>query len=200
MCAGLIGLRRDVVTRASIHTVGLLAMHHIYSSEKKQCIETFAPQHDLTGWYLYGKPGFVVVEGRAESVGTYIRKIRRLRWQMCMPMGRIARVHVVDGTLPPWAQPQDLKSLVPVPLEHYLVHAPRSNPEASSHDGVEAHVPFLASQRLWNTFLQADSPNELEAQLRVSGLSVAWTLLNQGFRHAKVPPPLQFTDPGTTGL
>jgi hypothetical protein len=90
--------------KASRHTVGLLAMHHIYCPTKRDHIETRALQHDLSGMYLYGKPGMVVVEGNVDAVGQYIRFIRGLRWQACVCMGRVARVYHVDETLPAWEQ------------------------------------------------------------------------------------------------
>jgi hypothetical protein len=162
---------------ASPHTVGLLAMHHIYDSTKKEHIEARAPQGDLTGRYLYGKPGMVVGEGAPDAVGRYIRFIRSLRWQACVCMGRIARTHEVDPSLPHWEQPVQLDCFIDVPAEHFTL---------DGGDTVAAHP----SERLWSSFDQIASPDALEDELAERGITLAWQLLNRGFRDAHLPPPV----------
>lgn len=68
--------------------VGLMAMHHIYCSEKKACILDSAGEYNLRGLYQFGKPGRVVIEGDEESVRKYIRAVSRCgHWQICKDMG-----------------------------------------------------------------------------------------------------------------
>lgn len=67
-----------------------LAMHHIYDETKKAAIVGYAASHNLRGLYLFGKPGRVVVEGRTADVRQYERTIRKMRWQKCVVMGRVA--------------------------------------------------------------------------------------------------------------
>jgi hypothetical protein len=66
----------------------VLAMHHIYSSEKKGVIEDCAHIMGITGLYLYGKPGRVIAEGESKDIAAYESEIRRLRWSRCCTMGR----------------------------------------------------------------------------------------------------------------
>jgi len=66
-----------------------MAMHHIYSPHKRQCIVEFASAMDLTGVYLFGKPGRVVVEGLSVNIRKYETKMRRLRWSNMKVMGRL---------------------------------------------------------------------------------------------------------------
>jgi hypothetical protein len=159
--------------KASRHTVGLLAMHHIYCPTKRDHIETRALQHDLSGLYLYGKPGMVVVEGNVDAVGQYIRFIRGLRWQACVCMGRVARIYHVDETLPAWKQEHTTDALIPVPVEHHVVH----------------DSPVPAADRLWRDFQPVTTVEEMKQSLTAVGMSVAWTLLTREFRNAKLPPP-----------
>ena len=71
-----------------VYEVSGLAMHHIYNSEKKYCVQQYAS--GLRGLYLFGKPGRVVVEGPKDVVRRYEHNIKRLRWQKCMVMGRMS--------------------------------------------------------------------------------------------------------------
>jgi len=75
--------------------ISVLAMHHIYSDEKKQCITGFAAQLGLQGLYLYGKPGRVIIEGPSRDVREYEHEIRRLKWSKCVVLGRVS-----EGTIP----------------------------------------------------------------------------------------------------
>ena len=66
--------------------LGLLAMHHIYCPTKRQCIVELAELRALSGLYLFGKPGRVVVEGERVAVRDYIESVRAMRWQKCAEM------------------------------------------------------------------------------------------------------------------
>lgn len=59
-----------------------LAMHHIYCDRKKAFMEDEARRLGLSGIFLYGKPGRVVVEGAsAETVARFASQVTGLRWQ-----------------------------------------------------------------------------------------------------------------------
>ena len=78
-CSGVIGAEGTVLICG-------LSMHHIYAESKIEAIESAARSSSLTGLYLLGKPGRVVVEGRPEDVRTYVSMICRMRWQKCAVM------------------------------------------------------------------------------------------------------------------
>lgn len=65
-----------------------IAMHHIYCESKKAFILDRAQELKLRGFYVFGKPGRVVVEGETDSVLRYERDLRCLRWQKIQVMGR----------------------------------------------------------------------------------------------------------------
>lgn len=62
------------------HVVGL-SSHHIYNDEKKHYIILEAVNRNLSGVYLFGKPGRIVVEGNQDDVRRYSAEIRSWRWQ-----------------------------------------------------------------------------------------------------------------------
>lgn len=66
-----------------------ISMHHIYCDRKKGFIVDRAQELCLGGFYLFGKPGRVVVEGDHNKVLRYERDLRCLRWQKIQVMGRI---------------------------------------------------------------------------------------------------------------
>lgn len=70
--------------------ISVMAMHHIYCEKKKGVIIDEAMVLRLGGCYAFGKPGRVIVEGRAGNVLRYERNLRGLRWQKMQVMGRIA--------------------------------------------------------------------------------------------------------------
>lgn len=55
--------------------------HHIFSSEKRKCINQWAEQLNLTGFYMPGKPGIICVEGDRGNVQSYCAKLRSVPWQ-----------------------------------------------------------------------------------------------------------------------
>ena len=69
-------------------TISVMSMHHIYCETKKEVIVQKAEELSLTGLFVFGKPGAVVVEGTAESIDEYERSLRRLRWQKFQVQGR----------------------------------------------------------------------------------------------------------------
>eukprot|EP00759_Apiculatamorpha_spiralis_P012110 PhF_6_TR19190/c0_g1_i2/m.28222 len=77
-------------------TIMVLAMHHIYSTEKKGYIQSGVQEGNLTGVYLYGRPGRVVVEGCTREVDEYEALIRSLRWSRCCTMGKKVYELIVD--------------------------------------------------------------------------------------------------------
>jgi hypothetical protein len=81
----------DQTRRRKDFVVSGLAMHHIYCSEKKEAIVQFTSSANptLRGLYLFGKPGRVVIEGLEADVLTYEMKLKKMRWQKIMVMGRV---------------------------------------------------------------------------------------------------------------
>eukprot|EP00922_Rhytidocystis_sp_ex-Travisia-forbesii_P046625 GHVS01069485.1.p1 GENE.GHVS01069485.1~~GHVS01069485.1.p1 ORF type:complete len:239 (-),score=10.22 GHVS01069485.1:256-972(-) len=61
--------------------ISILYFHHIYNPKKRLSVKEFALRRDLSGIYLFGKPGRVLVEGSLENVEEYVKAIKRLRWQ-----------------------------------------------------------------------------------------------------------------------
>jgi len=55
--------------------------HHIYSQTKRKNMIALGSEFDLTGFTKAGKPGVVVVEGTAENVKEFWRKVRSWNWQ-----------------------------------------------------------------------------------------------------------------------
>ena len=77
--------------------VGMLAMHHIYCTNKIAFIEGRSKEMDLVGVKLYGKPGRVLVEGDTEAaVRKYLGDVRKLRWSKCVEMGVFPVEEVMD--------------------------------------------------------------------------------------------------------
>eukprot|EP00746_Dinoflagellata_sp_MGD_P032513 gnl/MRDRNA2_/MRDRNA2_17741_c0_seq1.p1 gnl/MRDRNA2_/MRDRNA2_17741_c0~~gnl/MRDRNA2_/MRDRNA2_17741_c0_seq1.p1 ORF type:complete len:171 (-),score=24.95 gnl/MRDRNA2_/MRDRNA2_17741_c0_seq1:64-576(-) len=58
-------------------------MHHIYNDKKKRFIKKRARQLQLTGLYLFGKPGRILLEGDASAVDDFLHDVKRLPWQIC---------------------------------------------------------------------------------------------------------------------
>jgi hypothetical protein len=69
-----------------------LWFHHIYNAAKRRTIADVAGELAVTGFCMPGKPGVVVAEGAAASVGEFCRRIRRLPWQ------HVASRYVEDDT------------------------------------------------------------------------------------------------------
>jgi len=55
--------------------------HHIYSQTKRKNMIALGSEFDLTGFTKAGKPGVVVVEGTADNVKEFWRKVRSWNWQ-----------------------------------------------------------------------------------------------------------------------
>eukprot|EP00747_Dinoflagellata_sp_TGD_P065964 gnl/TRDRNA2_/TRDRNA2_154591_c0_seq1.p1 gnl/TRDRNA2_/TRDRNA2_154591_c0~~gnl/TRDRNA2_/TRDRNA2_154591_c0_seq1.p1 ORF type:complete len:149 (+),score=24.07 gnl/TRDRNA2_/TRDRNA2_154591_c0_seq1:64-510(+) len=64
-------------------SVASLYMHHIYNDQKKRFIRKEARRLGLTGLYLWGKPGRVLVEGDSRAVIEFVESVKGLRWQVC---------------------------------------------------------------------------------------------------------------------
>eukprot|EP00922_Rhytidocystis_sp_ex-Travisia-forbesii_P046624 GHVS01069483.1.p1 GENE.GHVS01069483.1~~GHVS01069483.1.p1 ORF type:complete len:212 (-),score=32.37 GHVS01069483.1:450-1085(-) len=64
-----------------VNRISVLYFHHIYNPKKRAAVKEFAVRRDLSGIYLFGKPGRVLVEGSLENVEEYVKAIKRLRWQ-----------------------------------------------------------------------------------------------------------------------
>ncbi len=64
----------------------IISSHHIYNDEKKEYIVLEATNRDLSGVYLFGKPGRIVVEGSEEAVRSYSKEVRSWPWQRCSEM------------------------------------------------------------------------------------------------------------------
>ena len=77
--------------------VCIIASHHIYNSEKKEYIVLEAINRDLSGCYLFGKPGRIIVEGELSAVRSYSREIRSWRWQKIIEMADVMPSHVWLG-------------------------------------------------------------------------------------------------------
>ena len=58
-----------------------LYMHHIYSKTKRRNILSIAPELDLTGFCLPGKPGVVCVEGDVRRTKEFYSTLRRWNWK-----------------------------------------------------------------------------------------------------------------------
>ena len=58
-----------------------LYMHHIYSKTKRRNILSIAPELDLTGFCLPGKPGVVCVEGDVRRTKEFYSILRRWNWK-----------------------------------------------------------------------------------------------------------------------
>ena len=56
-------------------------IHHIYSKDKRRCIQKWAGDLGLTGFLMPGKPGLVHVEGEEKSVNDYYDRLKGLNWQ-----------------------------------------------------------------------------------------------------------------------
>jgi hypothetical protein len=76
-------------TNSATYLVSGIAMHHIYCDRKKAYIVDRAQALMLGGYYVFGKPGRVVVEGERDNVLRYERDLRCLRWQKIQVMGRV---------------------------------------------------------------------------------------------------------------
>jgi hypothetical protein len=85
-----------VKPRHSPFHIGCLAMHHIYAESKKEEIERLSGTYNITGLYLYGKPGRVVFEGLPDDVTRYDRGVRKMHWQKCKFMGRVVVLNAVE--------------------------------------------------------------------------------------------------------
>ena len=56
-------------------------MHHIYSKDKRRCIQNWAGDLGLTGFLMPGKPGVVHIEGGKRNVDEYYDRLKGLNWQ-----------------------------------------------------------------------------------------------------------------------
>jgi hypothetical protein len=65
----------------------LIYFHHIKSSFKKRDIVDYAAELSLGGLWKEGFPGVIIIEGNAEDVYEYIRRLQRLRWQHMVVRG-----------------------------------------------------------------------------------------------------------------
>jgi len=83
---------RHLSTGSSSAALQLVAMHfhHIYNARKKDAITSLADEHGLTGVYLFGKPGRVIIEGEEARVQQWVREIKQLRWQQAVMRVRVA--------------------------------------------------------------------------------------------------------------
>ncbi|KAK6530847.1 RWD domain containing [Arthrobotrys megalospora] len=55
--------------------------HHIRSKIKRKSIRTLAESMDIRGVCKHGYPGFLYVEGEESSIKTYVKEIKRMKWQ-----------------------------------------------------------------------------------------------------------------------
>jgi len=55
--------------------------HHIYSQSKKRDMLHWSKELDVGGFYVPGKPGFILLEGPGEAVADLVRRLHRLPWQ-----------------------------------------------------------------------------------------------------------------------
>eukprot|EP00922_Rhytidocystis_sp_ex-Travisia-forbesii_P019133 GHVS01028378.1.p1 GENE.GHVS01028378.1~~GHVS01028378.1.p1 ORF type:complete len:212 (+),score=31.39 GHVS01028378.1:171-806(+) len=61
--------------------ISVIYFHHIYNPKKKRSLKELAFRRDLSGLYLFGKPGRVLVEGSTHNVEDYVKAVKQLRWQ-----------------------------------------------------------------------------------------------------------------------
>jgi hypothetical protein len=66
-----------------------ISSHHIYNDEKKQYIVLEAINKNLSGVYLFGKPGRIICEGELDAVTMYSKIIRSWRWQRIAEVAEI---------------------------------------------------------------------------------------------------------------
>jgi hypothetical protein len=59
----------------------LIWFHHIKSSQKTKGILEWGSELRLGGFCKPGFPGVLIVEGEADDVAEYVKRIQRLRWQ-----------------------------------------------------------------------------------------------------------------------
>jgi hypothetical protein len=160
--------------RYAAHHIGALAMHHIYCPSKKERIHRFAAADGVTGLYLYGKPGRIVVECGADRLARYDRRVRSMHWSKYKLLGRVVRV--VDAAVPRAASPEEA-ALVATAV-------------TVLDDGAAADA------RLFDTFAEVESEAEMEAELRRRGLGAVWDVINRDF--ASRFDPRHFGDTATT--
>ncbi|KAK6500257.1 RWD domain containing [Arthrobotrys musiformis] len=55
--------------------------HHIRSKIKRKSIRTMAESMDIRGVCKPGYPGFLYVEGEDSAIRTYVKEIKRMKWQ-----------------------------------------------------------------------------------------------------------------------
>ena len=55
--------------------------HHIYSKIKRKDMLEFGDELNLTGFYVPGKPGIIIIEGYNNDVETFWGRIRRMQWK-----------------------------------------------------------------------------------------------------------------------
>ena len=67
----------------------LIYFHHIFSGHKKGELVANAADLCLGGCWKDGYPGIVVVEGCADAVQEYVRRIQRLHWKHMVVRGEI---------------------------------------------------------------------------------------------------------------
>jgi len=65
----------------------VLYMHHIAAAQKKRFVRQKAKRGSLTGLYLFGQPGRVLVEGEAAAVDRYVQEVKSLTWMICSLQG-----------------------------------------------------------------------------------------------------------------
>ena len=168
-----------------------LAMHHIYSGEKKAAMETGAAQLGIGGFYVQGKPGRLVAEGPVTALWRYVIGVRRLRWSNCKVMGRVLRAHPDDawcdaaaashaGDVTAAANDVSLSLTLP----EALVNTPALGGGGKGHAWTAAvAIPTgpCAETCFGRVFTALQGEDEMRAVLAAKGLAVVGTLVERPF-------------------